>query len=127
MKVFIADDSSLLRRQLIELLCELEGVEIIGQAQDTKEALYAIRALRPDVITLDIQMPGGGGGIDVLKKIREDDLAPVVIMLTNHASLPYRNKCMQAGADFFIDKAIGINEVKRIIQDLSPLFNTSDA
>jgi DNA-binding NarL/FixJ family response regulator len=126
MRVLIADNSSLLRRQLIELLSELDGVEIIGQAQDPQEALFAIRALRPDVITLDIEMPGGSG-IDVLRQIRQDDLAPIVIILTNNTSLPYRKKCMQFGADFFIDKAIGISEVTRIVQGLSPRFKTEDA
>jgi len=126
MKVFIADGSSLLRRQLVELLCELEGLEVIGQARDAHETLSAIRALKPDVVTLDVQMPGGSG-IDVLKKIRQDDPALVVIMLTNHASTPYRKKCLQAGADFFVDKAFGINEVKQIVQDLSPLFNARRA
>jgi DNA-binding NarL/FixJ family response regulator len=121
MRIFIADDSALLVRQLIELLCELEGVKIVGQARGTEEALEAIRSLRPDVITLDIQM-ADGSGIDLLKKVKRENPAPVVIMLTNHASPPYRKKCMQAGADFFFDKAGEINEVKVIIQNLLPRF-----
>ncbi len=126
MKIFIADESSLLCRQLIELLYEPKGVEIVGQAQGAPEALAAIRALRPDVITLDIQM-FGGSGIDLLKRIRQDNHSCVVIILTNYSSPPYRKKCMQAGADFFFDKAIEINEVKRIIEGLLPRFNTTNA
>jgi DNA-binding NarL/FixJ family response regulator len=122
MKIFIADDSSLLCRQLIELFCELKGIEIIGQAHSAQEAFDAIHVLRPDVITLDIQM-FGGRGIDMLKQIRQDNYASVVLILTNYSSPPYRKKCMQAGADFFFDKTIEINEVKRIIQDLLPRFN----
>jgi DNA-binding NarL/FixJ family response regulator len=126
MKIFIADESSLLCRQLIELLRGPKGVEIVGQAQGAPEALAAIRALRPDVITLDIQM-FGGSGIDLLKIIRQDHRACVVIILTNYSSPPYRKKCMQAGADFFFDKASEINEVKRIIEGLLPRFNITDA
>lgn len=122
MKIFIADDSSLLCRQLIELFCELKGIEITGQAQSAQEAFDAIRLLRPDVITLDIQM-FGGRGIDLLRQIRQDNSDSVVIILTNCSSPPYRKKCMQAGADFFFDKAIEIDEVKRIIQDLLPRFD----
>jgi DNA-binding response OmpR family regulator len=66
----------------------------------------------------------GGSGIDVLMKIKKDRLAPVVIMLTNQSSLPYRRKCMQAGADFFVDKAVGISEVRQIIEGLLLQFNT---
>jgi DNA-binding NarL/FixJ family response regulator len=122
MKIFIADDSTLFCRQISELFCELKGLEIVGQAQGVQEAFDAIAELKPDVITLDIQMLGGSG-IDWLKKIRQTNFASVVIILTNYSSPPYRKKCLQAGADFFFDKAIEINEVKRIIQDLLPRFN----
>jgi|ERR1043165_243979 DNA-binding NarL/FixJ family response regulator len=125
MKIFIADDSSLLRAQLSELLCELEGIEIVGQAAGVEQALDAIRALRPDVITLDIQM-SDGSGIDLLKKIKKENPAPLVIMVTNHASPPYRKQCKQEGADYFFDKAIEINEVKRIIRDLLLQFKRTD-
>jgi len=121
MRVFIADDSSLLRKQLIELLNELEAVEVVGQAQGAQGTIDIIRALKPDVVTLDIHMLDGSG-IDLLMKVKSENLAPVVIMLTNHASFPYRKKCMEAGADFFVDKATELDEVKRIAQDLLPRF-----
>jgi DNA-binding NarL/FixJ family response regulator len=123
MKVFITDVSHVFRKKLIEMLCELEGVEIVGQAEDAQEALKAIRVLPPDVVTLDVSILGGSG-IEVLIKIKQETLAPVVIMLTNHSSLPYRKKCMQAGADFFVDKTIEIFEMRRIIEELLPRFNT---
>jgi DNA-binding NarL/FixJ family response regulator len=123
MKVFVTDDSKVFRKYLIEMLCELEGVEIVGQAEDTQEALKAIRMLPPDVVTLDVNILGGSG-IEVLMKIKEDNLAPVVIMLTNHSSLPYQKKCMQAGADFFVDKTIEVFEMRRIIEGLLPRFET---
>ena len=123
MKVFIADDSHLFRRQLIEMLSEFEGLEVVGQAGNAQEALEAITVQPPDVVTLDVNILGGSG-IDVLTKIKKDRLAPVVIMLTNQSSLPYRRKCMQAGADFFVDKAVGISEVRQIIEGLLLQFNT---
>jgi DNA-binding NarL/FixJ family response regulator len=123
MKVFVTDVSHVFRKRLIEMLCEVEGVEIVGQAEDAQEALKAIRMLPPDVVTLDVNILGGSG-IEVLMDIKKDRLASVVIMLTNHSSLPYRKKCMQAGADFFVDKAIEIFEMRRIIERLLPRFNT---
>ena len=56
-KVFIADDSIVLRERLLEMLREIPGVEILGCAQDGLHAIDSIRALRPDAVVLDIQMP----------------------------------------------------------------------
>jgi DNA-binding NarL/FixJ family response regulator len=122
MKVFIADDSPLFRSQLIEMISDLEGVEVVGQAGNAQEALEAITAQPPDVVTLDVSILGRSG-IDVLMKIKREGLAPVVIMLTNQSSLPYRKRCSQAGADFFIDKAIEISEVRQIIEELLSRFS----
>lgn len=117
MKVFVADDSTRLREQIISLLSELNGIEVIGQAQDAMEAFHAICELKPDVVTLDIQMIGGSG-IDVLKRIRREDHTPVIIMLTNFSSAPYRRRCMEAGADFFLDKSTEFGKVREIIRGL---------
>lgn len=122
MKVFVADNSAILRKQIINLLSDLHGIEIVGQAQVTPEALRAIRELKPDVVTLDIQM--SGGGIDVLKKIKRDDSAPIVIILTNSTSPPYRRSFIEAGADFFLDKSTEFEEVRGIIQRLLRRFNS---
>jgi DNA-binding NarL/FixJ family response regulator len=103
MMFFIADDSGPVRERLIDLLSEVEGAEVIGQAANAGDAVEGVRRLKPHVLILDIQMPGGSG-IDVLKEIKQESLAPVVLMLTNHASPQYRKKCLEWGADFFLDK-----------------------
>jgi DNA-binding NarL/FixJ family response regulator len=117
MKVFVADDSDRLRKQIVGLLGEVPGVEIVGQAQDPSEAFRAICEFKPDVLTLDIQMIGGSG-IDLLKRLKQENPIPVVIMLTNYASAPYRKKCLEAGADFFLDKSTEFCKVREIIQRL---------
>ena len=117
MKVFVADNSARLGKQIIGLLADLQGIEFVGQAQAAPEALRAIRELRPDVVTLDIQM-SGGNGIEVLKKIKREVSVPVVIVLTHNASPPYRKSSEEAGADFFLDKATEFNELREIIRRL---------
>jgi DNA-binding NarL/FixJ family response regulator len=124
MKVFVVDNSAILCKQIIELLIELHEIEIVGQAQVALEALCAIRERKPDVVTLDIQM-SGGNGIDVLKKIKQENHAPVVIMLTNCTAPPFRRRCTEAGADFFLDKSTEFGKVKEIIQGLLEQFNTT--
>lgn len=115
--VFIVDDSKALRERLVNMLSEMDGVEVVGEACDAAEAISGIRSLKPRVVILDIQMPGGSG-IEVLKAIKQESPAPVVMMLTNHAYDQYREKCMKLGADYFLDKARDIERLPVIIQDL---------
>ena len=117
MKVFIADDSLVLRERLEEMLSELPGIEIMGYAQDVPEALTSINTLKPDVVILDIRMPGGSG-VDVLQNIKKDKQTPMVIVLTNYPYPQYRKKCMELGADFFFDKSTEFGKVTAIFKHL---------
>ena len=116
--VFIADDSEPVRERLIALLSEIEGAEVIGQAGNHGEAVEGIRSLKPQVVILDIQMPGGSG-IDVLKEIKRDSRPPVVLMLTNHADPFYRRRCIKEGADAFFDKSTEFTEVGEAVRLLA--------
>jgi DNA-binding NarL/FixJ family response regulator len=117
MKVFIADDSALLRERLIDMLSELEGIEIVGQAQDSLSAVRSIHKLKPDVVILDIWMPGGSG-FNVLQNIKKNKVAPVVIMFTNYPYSQYRKKCMDEGADFFFDKSSEFEKINEVLKQL---------
>ena len=114
-KVFIADDSRIVQEHLVTMFDELAEVEIVGQAETVAEAISAIGELRPDVVILDIRMPDGSG-IDVLQTIKQDDPAPVVIVLTNYPYPAYRQKCLQAGADFFLDKSTEFDQIPELIE-----------
>jgi DNA-binding NarL/FixJ family response regulator len=117
MRILIADDSAVVRERLIEMLSDLKGVEIIGQAADGLEALNSIRKLKPDAVILDIQMPNGSG-IDVLQRIKKKRRRPILIILTNYGDSAYRTKCMDAGADFFFDKSTQFDEVMKVLTGL---------
>jgi DNA-binding NarL/FixJ family response regulator len=121
MRILVVDDSARVRKQIIGLLSELNGIEIIGQACCALDAFKAIRELKPDVLTLDLQMIGGSG-LDLLRKIKQEDATPFVIMLTNHSSFPYRKSCIEAGANFFLDKSTELRKLKEIIQSLLECF-----
>ena len=114
-KVFIADDSRIVREHLVTMLDELAEIEIVGQAENVAEAINAIRKLQPDVVILDIRMPGGNG-IDVLKTIKQDEVAPIVIILTNYPYPAYRQKCLQVGADFFLDKSTEFDQIPALFE-----------
>jgi len=117
MKVFIVDDSKIVCERLIEMLSELPGVEIAGKAHKVVEATNLIEKIKPDVVILDIRMPGGSG-IDILRKIKKNKAAPLVIMLTNYPYPQYRKKCMDAGGDFFFDKSDEFEKVVEVLKDL---------
>lgn len=113
MMIFIADDSDPVRERLTALLSDIEGAEVVGQAKNAAEAIEGVRSLNPDLVILDIQMPGGNG-IDVLKAIKRGPSPPLVMMLTNHAYPQYRKKCMALGADFFLDKSKDLERLAAI-------------
>ena len=114
-KVLIADDSLIVREHLVTMLEELAGIKVVGQAENVAEAISAIRILQPDVVILDIRMPGGSG-IDVLQTIKQDEVAPMVIILTNYPYPAYRQKCLQAGADFFLDKSTEFDQIPELFE-----------
>ena len=118
MRVFIVENSSIIRERLAALLSDFQGVELAGYAEDVGEAVSSIRRARPDVVILDIQMPGGGG-FSVLRDIREQALPTVVIIFTNDPFPQYRQRFINAGADFFLDKSAEFEELLEIFKGLS--------
>jgi len=123
MRLFIADDSEILRFRLVEMLSEFEELEIVGQAQYAKEALKSIRELIPDVVILDIRMPDGNG-INVLETLRKENIQSKVIIFTNFPYFEYRKKCLDAGADFFFYKATEFEKMIEVIKQLIPYYRT---
>ncbi len=124
MRVVIADDSEIMREHLAGALSGLEGIEIVGSAGSGAQALESIRKLNPDVVVLDIRMPGGSG-IEVLERIKQDARCPVVIMFTNYPFPQYRKKCEQAGADFFFEKTSESHLVIETLESLTGRFRAS--
>ena len=118
-KVFVVDDSAIVRERLIALLAEVPNVTIAGEAEMARDAIAGIHAKRPDIVVLDISMPGGSG-LAVLEAVKKDRPAPMVIMLTNFDHLQYRQRCLQLGADHFLDKSNSFERVMDIIRDFTP-------
>jgi len=115
MRLFIADDSEILRSRLVDILFDIVGVEIIGQEGDVNKAIDAIKRLKPEVVIMDIQIPGGNG-ILALEIIKGIENPPIVIMFTNYPYLQYRKKCMDLGADHFFYKATEFEKLIKLIE-----------
>ncbi len=127
MRLFIADDSEILRVRLIDMLSEIEGIEIVGQAQESIDAIESIQKLNPQAVILDIRMPRING-IKVLEAIKKDDHSPTVIIYTNYPYPQYRKRCMDLGADFFFEKSTEfeklIDTVRYLTHDCSQTKQT---
>jgi len=117
MKVLIAEDSLLVSDRLKELIGELHEVEIIGPASDGDTALQLFREHEPEVVLLDLQMPGRGG-LETLIEIRKQNRSCAVIILTNYDLPEFRAACRHAGADFFFRKFTEFERAVEIVSEL---------
>lgn len=118
MQVFIAEDSAIICERLVTVISETPGVELAGQARDTTAATRSILKLRPDVVILDVRMPPGSG-VDVLQTIKRLGPPPKVIVLTNYPYPQYRKRCMDAGADYFLDKSADFEELEPLLKRIA--------
>ena len=103
MRIVIIDDSDLLRKTVARACKEIKNVEIVGEAKDGLTALEVIKDQQPDLIILDIRMPGLNG-ISVLEKMKEEGTRCKICILTNYPQQQYKEKCLAEGADYFFDK-----------------------
>lgn len=106
-KLLIVDDSAFMRKIVSDIVSEIEGLEVAGIARNGLDALEAIPKLRPDIITLDIEMPKLNG-LDTLKAIKRDYDIPV-IMLSSLSNSETTIEALQIGAIDFISKPKTLN------------------
>jgi len=116
-RVFLVEDSAIIRERLLQLLSGLEDVEVVGDADTAVGAMAGIAAAVPDVVVLDIKLKSGSG-IEVLKRIKQSLPSVRVIMLTNYATSEYRRTCMEAGAEYFLDKTNEFENLRGILRQL---------
>src|SRR5437879_4102650 len=114
MKVLLVDDSLVIRRHLVEMLSEVDGVNVVGEAGDIGEALYLVQYKNPDLAIIDLGLPQGSG-LELLRRIKLYDSAITVIVLTNYAQDFNREACNSAGADFFFDKSLEFEQVPPLL------------
>jgi RNA polymerase sigma factor (sigma-70 family) len=116
-RVAVADDQALVRMGLRVLLEDEDGLELVGEAADGREALELVRRTRPQVLLLDIRMPGLDG-IEALREIVGDpELAAThVVMLTTFELDEYVFESLRAGASGFLIKDTDPAELVRAIR-----------
>ena len=116
-EVFIVDDLPAMRERLRELITDLDGVDIVGDAGTPDDAIAGIRRTNPDCVLLDYQLDGGTG-VDVLRVMHPESPEIVFIVLTNHVTEQHRRTCLDAGARFFLDKSTEFGRIRSTIADI---------
>jgi DNA-binding NarL/FixJ family response regulator len=116
--VVLADDSEVVRQRLRNVIAAIPDVDVVAEAPDADQAVARIREHSPDVVVLDMFMPGGGG-TRVLQDLRGADNRPITLVFTNFAYPEYRDACLQLGADHFLDKSADLERLLSIISQLA--------
>ena len=102
-KVFLVDDQNILRAAFKSLLVQNDRIEVVGDSGDARSAIDRIALVMPDVVLLDISMPGLSG-IDAIRPIREAHPKARILMLTHHEGESFVDQAMRAGADGYLSK-----------------------
>jgi len=106
LRVFVVEDSELIRKRIVENVRSIGGYEIVGFAESAEEAMRSIDNLHPDIVITDIRLKEGNG-IEVVRHVRANAYTPRprIFVLTNYAFPEYKHQCSIAGADEFFDKS----------------------
>ncbi len=110
-RVLLADDHTLVRAGIRSLLKGLENVEVVGEAGDGQEAVRLAESLRPDVVLLDVGMPGLNG-LDVAARLVTHDASIRVLILSMHTSEEYVLRALRAGCAGYLLKGSAVAELE---------------
>lgn len=117
LRLLLVEDSPVIRERLGEVISEIAGVDLAGEADSLAAARASISSSHFDAVILDIGLPDGNG-LDILPDLDGKSPRPVVLVLTNHAGDGYRRRALAAGATFFFDKSV---ELDGLVDTLSGL------
>ncbi len=113
-RVLLADDHAILREGLTSLIEKQPGIRVVGEAEDGESCLEKAAALAPDVVVLDIKLPGISG-IEVCRRLKSAHPLIKVIMLSMYEEYEYVNQALQAGADGYLLKKVVSSELVNAI------------
>jgi DNA-binding NarL/FixJ family response regulator len=117
LRLLVVDNNAALRTRLVHLFGSVPGVEVVGTATDAVSTLAFIDREHPDVVTLDIYIPGNG--VTVLEQLRGRATPPRVAVLTAFPTGQHRRRCLALGAELCLDKAADLDEVCEWLRDLA--------
>lgn len=117
LQIVLVDDSILMREHIVDSLYAVEGVGAIREALDVPSGLRLVQERQPDVLIIDVELPGQSG-LDLLRLVRRRDTNTVIIMFSMHDHPSLRQKCAGLGADFFFHKLTEFEKVADVCREV---------
>jgi DNA-binding NarL/FixJ family response regulator len=112
MRILVVDDNDVVRRGIVGILESRPDFLVCGEASDGEEAIQKARDLLPDLILLDVSMPGMNG-LDAARRLRQDSAQVKILLTSQHDPAQLRPGALEAGANGCVDKG-------RLVMDLLP-------
>lgn len=117
LRVMIVEDSPVVSERLAAQVGEVANVEVVALAPDAPAAKRLFRERHPDLLLLDIELPGASG-LELLAHFKHQRPSCVIVMLSNYASGPFRLRASELGADFFFSKSDEFEHVTGVVESL---------
>lgn len=126
-KILVADDHDLVRMGIVRMLSDVDGFEVVGEAKTGEDAVKLARELCPDVILMDVKMPGMGG-LEATRKMQTACETAKVIAVTALSDEMFTDRIMKAGASGYVTKGAGFDEIIKAINAVlrGSLYMSSD-
>jgi DNA-binding NarL/FixJ family response regulator len=115
--VLVVDDHDLVRTGITRMLADVDGLQVVGQADSGEEALKKARELKPDVVLMDVKMPGIGG-LEATRKLLRSNADLKVVAVTACEEDPFPTRLLQAGAAGYLTKGAGLEEMIQAIRQV---------
>ena len=115
--IVLADDHHVVRQGLRALLEAEPDFAVVGEAADAVTAVDTVRRLTPDVLVLDVMMPGASG-LDALRRITKLPASPRVVVLTMHSGEPYVAEALKGGASAYVLKEATASDLVRAVREV---------
>ena len=115
MRVLIVEDNNEYRKLLRRVLAQEQDLELVAEATDGEECLRLAQQFKPDVILMDINMPGMSG-LQATRRIKEDLAGTVVLILSGLDGEGYREQAADCGADAYLPKTTPTSEILAVIR-----------
>jgi len=116
-RVLVVDDHDLVRTGITRMLADIEGLQVVGQAESGEESLLKARELKPDVVLMDVKMPGIGG-LEATRKMMRSHPDIKVVAVTVCEEDPFPTRLLQAGAAGYMTKGAGLAEMVQAIRQV---------
>jgi len=117
-QVLLVDDHAVVREGYRTLLSKHEGVQVVAEADDAGGAYKAYKLSKPDVVVMDISMPGRGG-IDAIEHIRSFDAQARILIFTMHGAALYALQAFRAGAKGYVTKSSPPDLLVKAVRDVA--------